>query len=246
MSDDTGGATLASATRTVQSPWRTVTASPWFHLALAFVVVGLILSFVAKPFVVPSGSMRETLSPGDRILVLRLATLVSAPESGDIVVFTSDESWSEQENDDPDAGTTLVQWLGETTGFGPPGARTLVKRVVATPGQTTHCCDASGRIVIDGASVNEPYVTDDFPFTPGTLDCASIPRSLRCFDDVTVPADAYLMLGDDRANSSDSAALCRNDGLSGTPPACWRWAHRSDIVGKTIAIIWPVSRWRGF
>ena len=52
--------------------WRRVIGSPWFHLAAAFVVTGLLLSFVAKPYWVPSGSMETTLQPGELILRIRV------------------------------------------------------------------------------------------------------------------------------------------------------------------------------
>ena len=59
---------------------------------------------------------------------------------------------------------------------------------------------------------------------------------------VEVPADSYLMLGDNRGNSSDSAAFCRSD----APTAdCWRWATRTDIVGNAFVIFWPITRWSG-
>ena len=75
--------------------WRRVTGSVWFQLLLAFVVVGLLLTFDAKPYVVPSESMQGTLEPGDRVLVNRLAYVGSEPATGDIVVFDADESWGE-------------------------------------------------------------------------------------------------------------------------------------------------------
>ena len=64
--------------------------SAWFHLVAAFVVFGLILTFIAKPYWVPSSSMENTLTPGDRILVNRLAYVGSAPGNGDVVVFDAD------------------------------------------------------------------------------------------------------------------------------------------------------------
>ena len=90
------------------------------------------------------------------------------------------------------------------------------------------------------------YVTNDLPFVTGSLDCTTTPRSLRCFDAVEVPADSYLMLGDNRGNSSDSAAFCRGDAATGaSADACWRWAARSDVVGKAVVLFWPLNRWSG-
>jgi signal peptidase I len=222
--------------------WRRALGSGWFQLAAAFVVTGLILSFVAKPYWVPSGSMETTLQPGDRVMVNRLAYLAASPGTGDIVVFDAGTTWDIEPAPAPDPIRGALRWLGGVTGFGPSSAHTLIKRVIGTPGQTVECCSEDGRLVVDGEPLDEPYVTNDFAFERGELDCTTTPRSQRCFADVEVPADSYLMLGDNRANSSDSAAFCRSDG---SPADCWRWASRPDVVGKAVVLFWPITRWSG-
>ncbi len=216
--------------------------STWFHLAAAFVVTGLILSFVAKPYWVPSGSMETTLQPGDRVMVNRLAYVGASPGTGDVVVFDAGSTWDIEPGAAPDPIRGVLRWLGEVTGFGPSSAHTLIKRVIGTPGQTVECCTDDGRVMVDGAPLDEPYITNDFAFDEGELDCSSTPRSPRCFDAVEVPADSYLMLGDNRGNSSDSAAYCRGDGAAAD---CWRWATREDMVGRAVVLFWPVTRWTG-
>jgi signal peptidase I len=240
-SDCEDGAVESTGTRP-RSPWRRVTSSPWAHLAAAIVVMGLVLSFIAKPYAVPSASMEETLVPGDRILVNRVAYAGSTPRTGDVVVFDAGEAWDGPATRSSNPIVRVLRWVGEVTGFGPSSPHTLVKRVIGTPGSTVKCCSDDGRVVVDGESVDEAYVTDDFPFVPGSLDCGSVPRSTRCFGPVTVPADAYLMLGDNRAASSDSVARCRVEEALGS---CWRWATREGIVGKATAILWPLPRWSG-
>ncbi|MGB4780117.1 signal peptidase I [Microbacterium sp.] len=222
--------------------WRRITGSAWFHLVAAFVVFGLILSFVAKPYVVPSGSMEQTLIPGDRILVNRLAFVGGGPHTGDVVVFDADETWNTGSPASVDPLRAALRWVGEVTGFGPSGPHTLVKRVIAASGQTVECCDQQGRVIVDGDPIDEPYVYEDFPFTPGVLDCTTAPRSQRCFDEVTVPDNSYLVLGDHRSNSSDSAARCRAPDADAT---CWRWAQQGDVVGRALVILWPIGRWSG-
>jgi signal peptidase I len=223
--------------------WRRVLGSPWFHLAAAFIVTGLILSFIAKPYWVPSGSMETTLQPGDRVMVNRLAYVGASPATGDIVVFDAGPTWDIEPAAPSDPIRGVLRWIGEVTGFGPSSAHTLVKRVIGAPGQTVECCTDDGTLIVDGEPLDEPYITNDFAFQPETLDCTTTPRSPRCFDEVTVPADSYLMLGDNRANSSDSAAYCRGD----DPVAdCWRWATRPDVVGKAALLFWPLTRWSTF
>ncbi|WP_344818053.1 signal peptidase I [Microbacterium soli] len=232
--------TTAAAPRPL---WRRITGSTWFHLIAAFVVVGALLSFVAKPYSVPSGSMEQTLEPGDRVLVNRLAYVGSAPTTGDIVVFDADETWGPDGSADDGPLKSVLRWVGEVTGFGPSGPHTLIKRVIAGPGQTVSCCDAEGRMLVDGVPLDEPYIFEDFPFTAGSLDCTTAPVSLRCLPEVTVPAGSYLMLGDHRAASADGAMSCRSPGTD--PASCWRWALRDQIVGKAAVILWPVDRWTG-
>ena len=80
-------------------------------------------------------------------------------------------------------------------------------------------------------------------FEPGVLDCTTTPMSPRCLPEVTVPEDSYLVMGDHRSVSADSAYGCR--GLSDSDDGCWLWARDEDVVGRASAILWPVSRWSG-
>lgn len=223
--------------------WRRITGSTWFHLIAAFIVVGAVLSFVAKPYHVPSGSMEQTLMPGDRVLVNRLAYVGSEPKTGEIVVFDADETWGADGTVDEGPLKSALRWFGEVTGFGPSGPHTLIKRVIAGPGQTVSCCDAEGRLLVDGEPLDEPYVFEDLPFTDGALDCATEPSSSRCLPEITVPAGSYLVLGDHRAASADGAIACRVADADAS--ACWRWVQRDQIVGRAAAILWPVDRWGG-
>lgn len=224
--------------------WRRITGSVWFHLFAAFVVFGLILSFVAKPYWVPSGSMEQTLQIGDRVLVNRLAFVGGAePHTGDIVVFDAGPEWDTTPKAPENSIKAAARWLGEVTGFGPSGPHTLIKRVIAGPGQTVKCCSVDGRLVVDGKPLNEPYIYQDLPFQRGTLDCTTTPVSPRCLPEVTVPKDSYLVMGDHRSNSSDGAVNCR--GRTDPEANCWRWARSDEIVGKAVVVLWPFTRWSG-
>ena len=57
----------------------------------------------------------------------------------------------------------------------------------------------------------------------------------------SVPDASYLVLGDNRTNSADSAQACRGDDAGAD---CWRWAHDGEIVGKAVVVLWPIDRWR--
>ena len=91
------------------------------------------------------------------------------------------------------------------------GSIHLVKRVVGLPGERVEVRE--GTVLVDGAPLPEPYV--HFP------DHRSAPA-------VTLPADGYYVLGDNRAESDDS----RN----------WGVLHATDIAGKAVVGIWPPRR----
>lgn len=234
----------ASSSQTPAAPkWRRWLGTFWGQLLFAVVVIGLVLSFVAKPYEVPSASMEQTLRPGDRILVNRLVYRFAKPKAGDVVVFNAGRAWpdtsgSTEGSSAKGAIKTVLGW----TGFGPTGSHTLVKRVIATGRQKASCCSASGSVMVDGQALDELYLGSNFPFTPGKLDCTTTPRSLRCFGQVTVPEGSYLMLGDNRADSSDSAYLCRSASATPVNQGCWRFAEQKDIVGKAEFALWPFDR----
>lgn len=211
-------------------PWQSV----WFHVALALGLALLVFAFIGQP---SSSSMAPTLEPGDRIVVNRLAYVAADPAPGDIVVFRPGDGWTRPAPSSNPLAAGLAA-IGETTGLRP---YVLVKRVIAGPGQTVECCDAEGSVLVDGEPLSEPYVTQNLPFAPGALDCDTVPASTRCFPAVTVPDHSYLMLGDNRANSDDSAFPCRGDADAGEE--CFRWMTRDEVFGRVGPILWPISRW---
>jgi signal peptidase I len=224
---------------TVEEPRRRrrLRGSVWFHVALALALTLIVIAFIGQP---SSGSMSPTLDPGDRILVNRLAYVAADPAAGDIIVFRPGTAWGEEPGPERSWISESLHWIGETTGLRPD---VLVKRVIGEPGQTVECCDADGAVLVDGQPLDEPYVVDDLPFSPGELDCGTTPMSMRCFGEVTVPESGYLVLGDNRANSADSVYRCR--GTATANAECWRWAERGSVVGKATAVLWPVHRWNG-
>lgn len=215
------------------------------NMLIALVAVSLVQGFLVKAYRIPSGSMEPTLQGsadgGDRILVNRLAYAGSAPGTGDIVVFTRPDSW-QAESAVPRSGgmAGLVRSFGDVTGIGPSNERFLVKRVVATGGQTISCCGDDGNLRIDGQPFKEPYIFEDLPFEPGGLDCQTSPRSLRCVPPFTVPVDELVVLGDHRSNSVDSAIACRTPAVE--PADCVRTIPASAVVGRVAGRFWPLNR----
>jgi signal peptidase I len=188
-------------------------------LVLALVVSAVIKTFFVQMFFVPSGSMRPLFVDDDRILVQKISYWTGSVQRGDVVVF-----------DDPGG-----RWLGSEgvprlsplqkglseVGLYPTGGH-LVKRVIGIGGDRVACCDASGRVTVNGVPLDEKsYVM------PGS------PPSERPFH-VTVPKGRIWVMGDNRSNSEDSR-FHRDLPGNGTVPD-------RDVVGKVWAIVWPLSR----
>ncbi|MFK0006912.1 signal peptidase I [Paenarthrobacter sp. NPDC090520] len=209
--------------------------SPWVHAILALLLVALVQGFFVKIYQVPSGSMEQTLNIGDRVVVNRLAP---EPQRGDVVIFRQPASWGPA----PERGVlrSAVGWFGELTGIGPSNTEYLVKRVIGLPGDTVECCDASGRLKVNGDAIDEPYVFQDFAFDAGTLDCSTAVASPRCFATIRLGQDQYLVLGDHRSQSADSLAACR--GLAAAEE-CVRTVRREDITGRVEWFLFPFDKW---
>jgi signal peptidase I len=234
----------AKRSRTTKRQWY---SHPLVTVVVAIVVIALVQTFFVKVYTVPTGSMENTLQGGgffgDRILVDRTASLQGSPETGQIVVFSRDAQWGASDQ----TGNPLseaVKYFGDLTSIGPSHEEFLVKRVIATGGQTVSCCDAQGRVLVDGVPLDEPYVFEDFPFAPGRLDCSSEPASSRCFQEYTVPEDTLFVLGDHRSNSNDSLGNCR--GAPGPVDACVKTVPLDRVTGRVFAVAWPLTRWRLF
>ena len=212
-------------------------------VAIALVLSVLLQTFVGRVYLIPSESMEPTLQgcagcTGDRIAVEKIGYRFSDPRPGDVVVFRAPTSswnvgYTSTRSTNPIVHT--LQDAGAWTGLVAPDENDLVKRVVATAGQTVQCCDGQGRVEVDGQPLDEPYIALDFPFVEDTLTCTTIPQSGRCFGPVTVPNGNLWVMGDNRSGSADSRAHV-TDEFSGTVPV-------DDIVGKARLIVLPPSRW---
>jgi signal peptidase I len=177
---------------------------------------------LAQAFVIPTGSMQDTLLIGDHLLVDKLAPANGGaisrhllpyqdPKHGDIIVFRYP----------PEINTTLVKRL-----IGMPGDRLKIDH---------------GVVYRNGIRLNEPYVYHKYAYDPvfdnfPTPCCRPVKevsaqqaqRDMLARDvidgEVVVPANMYFAMGDNRDNSSDSRF--------------WGFVPRENIIGKPFLIYW--------
>ena len=196
-------------------------------------VVGLfILTFLAQNFVIPSGSMENTLLVGDHLVVDRISLAPSAkwmplvhyrePRHGDIVVFIKPVAEPELDAE------------------GKPQYFILVKRLIGMPGDHIHLHE--GVVFINGvaqpapkegsddAGGGDPVFLDEFPSEPppaisGVPDSWIVDFPNHVVDgDLVVPPGMYFMMGDNRHNSLDSRY--------------WGFVPRQNIMGRPLFNYW--------
>ena len=177
---------------------------------------------LCQAFVIPTGSMEDTLLVGDHLLVDKLAYAPAGelskyllpyqePKHGDIIVF----------HYPPDLNLTLV------------------KRLIGVPGDRIRIMH--GRVYRNAVALNEPYVyhkyaydaaLDDFPWPccrPVKEEAARVAQQAMLdrnvsAGEIVVPPNRYFAMGDNRDNSSDSRY--------------WGFVPRENMVGKPFLIYW--------
>lgn len=188
-------------------------------VVVALALSALIRAFLLQAFYVPSASMDQTLRPGDRIIASKVTTNVSGVKRGEIVVFKDPGDWLPAQLPPPDNWRTSVRRALTFIGVLPSDSGDdLVKRVIGVGGDRVACCDADGRIVVNGVPLNEDYIigpTDQVRF------------------DVSVPEGGIFVMGDNRGDSRDSRYHL--DMNNGAVPV-------GNTVGRVVLVLWPFDR----
>lgn len=191
------------------------------------VVVALVASlgiktFIAQSFWIPSGSMENTLVPGDRVVVSKFTPGPFDLKRGDVVVFHDPGHWLDIPNTKRSGLSGALVSGMQFVGLYPSGDNDLIKRVIGLPGDHVKCCNTRGQLVVNGMGLSEPYIypgggTDQKKFS------------------VTVPSGRVWVMGDNRGDSADSRFHDDGSGRTGSVP-------ESDIIGRAVMLVWPVNR----
>ena len=147
----------------------------------------LIITFVFTMVIVDGRSMQHTLESGDKIIVTKMGY---QPKDGDVIVVGKSEE-----------------------GYSKP----IVKRVIATEGQTLKIDFENQQVIVDGKVLDEPYISSET--IEGT---AEIPE--------VIPEGYVFVMGDNRYISMDSRY--KDIGL----------VNVDDIVGKAVFVVFPFDR----
>ncbi|MCW5952933.1 MAG: signal peptidase I [Propionibacteriaceae bacterium] len=220
--------------RPPRSVWATLGA--WLR-ELAIVVVGALIAstvlrlFIAQMFVIPSGSMEHTLQEQDRIAVQK----VVGYDRGDIVVFRDTHGWLVPDDKDPGWFRQALIFVGLAPD---ESTKHLVKRVIGVAGDHVTCCDAQGRVTVNGVALDEV----SYLYTDATTGRQVDPSTMQF--DIVVPAGTIFVMGDHRNASRDSRCYLfeETDGPAGSAA----FIPTENVVGSAIAIVFPFDRMRAF
>jgi signal peptidase I len=105
----------------------------------------------------------------------------------------------------------------------------LVKRVIGLPGETIS--SKAGSVYVDGKKLQEPWLPPGPSSFTGPLAGGDPHPQFNLPGPVKVPAGYYYVMGDNRTDSEDSRFF-------GPIP-------KSLIVGRAVAVIWPLSHVKG-
>lgn len=175
-------------------------------LVTVFVII-MIFTYILHPVNVVGTSMTNTLQDGDRIF---MTTVYAELSYGDIVVINNDMAYLLNSDNE----------IVENNIDGSSLKECIIKRIIATGGQTVELVPSTGDVIVDGVTLDEPYIKEKL-------------KNSGVFDyPITVPEGYYFVMGDNRNGSSDS----RNPDIG--------LIKKDQIYGKAIFRYAPISSFK--
>ncbi len=169
----------------------------WLQLLMGCVLVAVVLfNCFARLTRVDGNSMNNTLKDGEMMLIWSLGY---QPQQGDIVVLNKTDQVTDQ----------LLH------------SKAIVKRVIATGGQTVDIDYSTGTVYVDGEPLDEPYIKEEM----------YLPANPMMYNTHwEIPEGSVFVMGDNRNASTDS----RHDMVGPI--------DEDYILGKVVFALWPVEK----
>lgn len=173
----------------------------WLEVIVsAMILVVFLFTFVFRIATIDGPSMQNTLHSGEKVII---SNIFYTPKAGDVVVISRNASNDSNDEDVSD--------------------KPIIKRIIATAGQTVDIDFEAGKVYVDGKALDEPYT--------------KTPTNLKYDDGVVFPLvvseGSVFVLGDNRNDSLDSrSARIGNCGMVDT-----RY-----ILGRAVIRIYPFSK----
>ena len=171
----------------------------WLQMVMGCILAAVLLfNCFARLTQVDGESMTNTLQDGEMMLVWSLGY---HPKAGDIVVVNK----------------KTATFLDD---------RAIVKRVIATGGQTVDIDYGTSTVYVDGVALDEPYIREPMgvPYTPSAYDSTGVQTHWE------VPEGSIFVMGDNRNKSTDS-----RDARLGA-------IDEDYVLGKVVCGLWPPSK----
>jgi len=193
-------------------PFVKSTVREYFESFCVAVILALFVrTFVVQAFKIPTGSMENNLLIGDHLLVNKFIFGPTPLKIGRAVLPVRSIRRGDivvfKYPDEPD--------------------RDFIKRVIGLPGETIEL--RNKKVYVNGAPLDEPYVHFLTPPSADYQEVTSYDVRER-FGPVTVPAEQYFVMGDNRDNSQDSRY--------------WGFLPRGHVKGKALLIYWSYESGR--
>lgn len=188
------------------------TVREYFESIVVAVILALFIrTFVVQAFKIPTGSMEPNLLVGDHLLVNKFIFSPAASGIERALLPTR----------------PIVRGDVVVFKFPEDPERDFIKRIIGLPGETIEV--KGTEVLVNGTAIAQPFAHFLLPHDPNAPASEGDPRER--FGPVTVPADHYFAMGDNRDNSQDSRY--------------WGFLPAHYVKGRALMIYWSFDEDEG-